>query len=214
MIHKFTSPDNRWHSYWVVKNASELYYRGICFDGSIQTKTQTHWLEIAEGEVHNISPLAVLDNEMNPADSARNLGVFFDSGLNFRQQISQVSSSCFYHIRDLKRTRKSLPLALAKQIAVALVTSKLEYCNSLLHEIPAKDLQKLQRVQNCLARVVTRVGVNSFLSIPNSIPIPFYQFLSQFQFLWFWEKSIPIQFQFLKSQFLINSTQEWDFWYT
>ena len=103
-----------------------------------------------------LSPLAVLDNEMNPADSARNLGVFFDSGLKFRQHISQVSSSCFYHIRDLKRIRKSLPLALAKQIAVALVTSKLDYCNSLLHEIPAKDLQKLQRVQNCLARVVTK----------------------------------------------------------
>ena len=104
----------------------------------------------------NLTPLAVLDNEMNPADSARNLGVFFDSGLNFRQHISQVSSSCFYHIRDLKRIRKSLPLALAKQIAVALVTSKLDYCNSLLHQIPAKDLQKLQRVQNCLARVVTK----------------------------------------------------------
>ena len=39
---------------------------------------------------------------------------------------------------------------------MALVTSKLDYCNSLLHEIPAKDLQKLQHVQNCLARVVTR----------------------------------------------------------
>ena len=62
---------------------------------------------------------------MNPADSPRNLGIFFDSGLNFRQPISQVSSSCFYHIRNLKRIRKSLPLALAKQIAVALVTSKL-----------------------------------------------------------------------------------------
>ena len=93
---------------------------------------------------------------MNPADSARNLGVFFDSGLNFCQHISQVSSSCFYHIRDLKHIRKSLPLALAKQIAVALVTSKLDYCNSLSHEIPAKDLHKLQRVQNCLARVVTK----------------------------------------------------------
>ena len=104
----------------------------------------------------NLFPLAVLDNEMNLADSARNLGVFFDSGLNFRQHISQVSSSCFYHIRDLERIRKSLPLALAKQIAVALVTSKLDYCNSLLHEIPAKDLQQLQRVQNCLARVVTK----------------------------------------------------------
>ena len=93
---------------------------------------------------------------MNPADSTRNLGVFFDSGLNFRQHISQVSSSCFYHIRDLKRIRKSLPLALAKQIAVALVTSKLDYCNSLLHEIPAKDLHKLQCVQNCLVRVVKK----------------------------------------------------------
>ena len=95
---------------------------------------------------------------MNPADSARNLGVFFDSGLNFCQHISQdlVSSSCFYHIRDFKRIRKSLPLALAKQIAVALVTSKQDYCNCLLHEIPAKDIHKLQRVQNCLARVVTK----------------------------------------------------------
>ena len=30
-----------------------------------------------------------------------------------------------------------------------------------------------------------RVGVNSILSIPNSNPIPFYQFPSQFQLLWF-----------------------------
>ena len=60
-------------------------------------------------------PFAVLDNEMNPADSARNLGVFFDNGLNFSQHISQVFSSCFYHIRDLKRIGKSLTLALAKQ---------------------------------------------------------------------------------------------------
>ena len=50
----------------------------------------------------NLFPLAVLDNEMNPADSARNLGVFFDSGLNFRQHISQVSSSCLYHIITLE----------------------------------------------------------------------------------------------------------------
>ena len=137
--------------------ASKLYYRGICSGGSILA---TEFLLIGSKSQRekfiNLFPLVVLDNEMNPADSARNLGVFFDSGLNFRQHISKVSSSCFYHIRDLKRIRKSLPLALAKQIAVALVTSKLDCCNSLLHEIPAKDLQKLQRVQNCLARVVTK----------------------------------------------------------
>ena len=104
----------------------------------------------------NFFPLAVLNNEMNPADPARNLCVFFNSGWNFRQHISQVSSSCFCHIRDLKRIRKKIPLALAKQIAVTMVTSKPDCCNSLLHKIPAKDLQKWQRVQNCLARVVTK----------------------------------------------------------
>ena len=35
-----------------------------------------------------LSSLAVLVNEMNPADSARNLGVFVESGLNFRQHIN------------------------------------------------------------------------------------------------------------------------------
>ena len=94
---------------------------------------------------------------------------FFDSGLNFRQHISQVTSSCFYHIRDLKRIRKSLPLALAEQIAVALVTSKLDYCNYLLHEIPAKDLQKLQRVQNCLARVVTKARFSPSIPLLKSL---------------------------------------------
>ena len=41
----------------------------------------------------NLFPLAILDNEMNPADSSRNFGILFDSVLNFLQHISQVSSS-------------------------------------------------------------------------------------------------------------------------
>ena len=43
-----------------------------------------------------------------------------------------------------------------KTIATALVSSRLDYCNSLLHNIAIKDITKLQRVKNCLARVVTR----------------------------------------------------------
>ena len=64
----------------------------------------------------------------------RDIGVLFDN--TFSQDIS--CSACFYHIWDIRRISKGLPLALAEQIAVALVTSKLDYCNSLLHNIPAK----------------------------------------------------------------------------
>ena len=51
---------------------------------------------------------------------------------------------------------KSLSLDLAKQIAGALVSSKLDYCNSLFHNMPEKDIARLQRVQNCHARVITK----------------------------------------------------------
>ena len=51
---------------------------------------------------------------------------------------------------------KSLSLDLAEQIAVVLVSSKLDYCNSLFHNMPEKDIARLQRVRNCLARVVTK----------------------------------------------------------
>ena len=104
----------------------------------------------------NDFPCLLLGQDTNPSTSAKNLGVLFDSSLNFRKHISQTCRACFYHIRDLRRIRKSLSLDLAKQIAVALVSSKLDYCNSLFHNMPEKDIAKLQRVQNCLARVVTK----------------------------------------------------------
>ena len=47
-------------------------------------------------------------------------------------------------------------LDFAKQIAVALVSSKLDYCNSPFHNMPEKDIARLQHVQNCLARVITK----------------------------------------------------------
>ena len=56
-----------------------------------------------------------------------------ESSLHFQKHISQTCRACFYHIRDLRRIRKSLSLYIAKQIAVALVSSKLDYCNSLFH---------------------------------------------------------------------------------
>ena len=98
----------------------------------------------------NNFPCLLLGQDTDPSTSAKNLGVLFDSS-----HISQTCRACFYHIRDLRRIRKSLSLDLAKQIAVALVSSKLDYCNSLFHNMPEKDIARLQRVQNCLARVVT-----------------------------------------------------------
>ena len=49
-------------------------------------------------------------------------------------------------------------LVTVNTIACCIVGSKLDYCNSLLFNIPASTLQMLQRVQNNLACVVWRVS--------------------------------------------------------
>ena len=100
---------------------------------------------LREKILHNF-PCLILGQDTNPSASGKNLGVVFDSSLNIRKHISQTCSACFYHICDLRRIKKSLYLDLAKQIAVALVSSKLDYCNSRFHNMPEKNIARLQRV--------------------------------------------------------------------
>ena len=70
---------------------------------------------------------------MPAVSSTRNLGVgCFGDTFNFREHISQMCRTYYYHIRDLRRIRRYLSLSIAKTIATALVTCRLNYCNSLL----------------------------------------------------------------------------------
>ena len=109
-------------------------------------------------------PVSLMGVETKPSESAMNLGVVFDEDFNFRKHISHVCSTCFYHIRDLRRIRRHLSLDNAKSIACALVTSRLDSCNSLFYGLAEKDIKKLQRVQDTLARVVK--GARSFVHAP------------------------------------------------
>jgi hypothetical protein len=92
---------------------------------------------------------------INPANQAKNLGVIFQSDLSLNSHISSVVKSCFLHIRDLKRIRSCLSRNTATSIANAFVQSRLDYCNSLYFGLPKRSIYRLQKVQNCLARVVS-----------------------------------------------------------
>ena len=115
-----------------------------------------HWEWTAMEQIEFHFSYRALDVTTYPAKSARNLGVIFSKNFNFRSHISAICSSCIYHIRDLRRIRRHLDLDSAKLLANALVSSRLDYCNSLLSGIAETDLTKLQRVLNRLARVVTK----------------------------------------------------------
>ena len=98
--------------------------------------------------------LTFCSTTISPTDSARNLGLIFDSNLSFNKQISAVCKSSFFQIRQLRQLRSSLDYNSAVILANSLVSSKLDYCNSLYYGLPSSSISRLQSVQNSLARVV------------------------------------------------------------
>jgi hypothetical protein len=113
------------------------------------TKTQ-------RGKLAGCFPVDILGSNMSPTDKARNLGVIFDSDFSFSNHVVSVCRSCFVGLRDIRRIRRHLTKNVAVTVANALVSSRLDYCNSLFRSLSCRDLKKLQCVQNSLARIVTR----------------------------------------------------------
>ena len=95
---------------------------------------------------------------------ARNLGFIFDEHLTFSDQISSVSKSCYYHIRQLRCIRPYFDTKTAYTIATSTVHSKLDYCNSLYHNLPKFQITRLQQIQNSLARAVVKAPKSSHIT--------------------------------------------------
>ena len=42
-------------------------------------------------------PIDIMGNKISPTDKVRNLGVIFDSGFTFSDQVNSIRKSCFYY---------------------------------------------------------------------------------------------------------------------
>ena len=100
--------------------------------------------------------IAIGDCRVEPStEPVKNLGSWFDSQLTMVPHINKSCGSAFYHLHNIRRIRKYLSRPAAEALVHAFVTSKIDYCNSLLYGLPSTHIQKLQRVQNAAARLVT-----------------------------------------------------------
>ena len=85
----------------------------------------------------------------------RNLGSMFDEELKMTEHVSHVLKVGYFQLRQLRMIRKYLtPMAL-KILVHASVISRIDYANALLYGIAETQLNRLQRLQNCAARLVT-----------------------------------------------------------
>ena len=71
------------------------------------------------------------------------LGMMLDSHLTMSEHTKLVSQSSFYHIRALRHTHGMLDQSTAAAIASALISSRLDYTNTVLFDSPAKNISRL-----------------------------------------------------------------------
>ena len=105
-----------------------------------------------EGET---STVALGGNSIAVSKAVQTLGVTTDSTLSFDHHVANICRTSFCHIRALRRIRKLLTTTDIKSVATAVVSSRLDYCNSLLYGMTDRNTNRLQRIQNSLARLVT-----------------------------------------------------------
>ena len=90
----------------------------------IGTKTQ-----LAKVQLNDIS---IGHCEITRTSSVRNLGVWFDSTLSMNSHINKTCSLAFYYLYNIRKIRKYLSRETTEMMIHAFLSSRIDYCNSLL----------------------------------------------------------------------------------
>ena len=99
--------------------------------------------------------ILVDQTSVSRSKSARNIGVIFDDEMLLKEHIATVCKIAFFHLRNIGLIRKYLTSDSCATLVHSLVSSRIDYCNALLVNLPACLLAKLQRVLNTAARIVS-----------------------------------------------------------
>ena len=102
------------------------------------------------------SSVCVGDSIIQQSSKVRDLVVIFDQFLSFDDHISSVCRSTHFHLRIIGRLRHLLSHHSTAQLIHALISTRLDYCNSVLYNLPKSSILRLQRIQNLAARILTR----------------------------------------------------------
>jgi len=84
----------------------------------------------------------------------RDLGVLLDSKLTMNNHVVATARACYFHLRRIRQVKRSLNEQCLRILVQALVISRLDYCDSILTDLPDSTLQPLTRVLHTAARLV------------------------------------------------------------
>ena len=119
-------------------------------------------------------PLAmhVEQSEIITEESITNLGVIMDQHLKLYRHVNKVFKVCMFHLRNISKIRRFQTTEACKLPIHALVTSRLDYFNSILYGCNQSILQRLQLLQKlCCTSCLSDYRVLSYHSISQGPPL-------------------------------------------
>ena len=132
---------------WMIKNKLKI----------IDSKTEfiIFRSSILKTDLSSVS-ISVGDSQISSSPKVRDLGVIFDNCLSLDAHISNICRSTQFHLINMRRIRTLLTFHVTAQRIHALITTRLDFCNSILYNLPNNKIEKIQRIQNQAARMLTR----------------------------------------------------------
>jgi len=140
----------------LLQAADEGDVSAFCLDLTAAFDTVDHDLMLLKLDGHGLA-IKLGSDTIEPSGHVCILGVIMSFDLCLEKYASAVRATCFFHLRQICRVWQSLDVDVgsANTLVQAFVTSRVDYCNAVLAESPRVITDKLQRVMNSAARVIT-----------------------------------------------------------
>lgn len=132
---------------WSNKNGLVLNV-SKCLYMIMGSKTVRDWFNF-----YNFSVINVNNVVLPMVESARNLGVVFDSSMSFEYHVNKKVSSAFVILKRLYEFKFILPQNVKFKLIDTLVMSQFDYCDVVYYNYLTVELKnKIQKIQNMCMR--------------------------------------------------------------
>ena len=79
------------------------------------------------------------------SSTVKNVGVWLDEQLSMDVHINKVVSHCYKLLKDIGRIRKMLTRGHTEMLVHPVISSRMDYCNSLFFNMFKDNLKKIQK---------------------------------------------------------------------
>ena len=84
--------------------------------------------------------------------------------LTMKRHVAMVAASFFYHLCHIRQIRRRDGKEVTTPLVIVFITSRPDYCNSVLAGLPQATLEPLQRVQNITVHILLELNMRDHVT--------------------------------------------------